>query len=83
MIIRTEESKKVLSQWGGLTLAKRAIECLGLAKLVAPHLPRKGFEGATTPEQKFVGLVYGFLSGMDCLEDIPILRRCFAGKATT
>jgi hypothetical protein len=32
MIIRTEESKKVLSQWGGLTLAKSAIESLGLSR---------------------------------------------------
>jgi hypothetical protein len=83
MIIRTAESKKVLSQWGGLSLAKRAIESLGLAKLIAPHLPRKGFEGATTPEQKFVGLIYGFLSGIDCLEDMDVRAQDAGFSAVT
>jgi Transposase DDE domain group 1 len=72
VIIRTEESKKVLSQWGGLVLPKRAVDSLGLSKIIAPHLPRSGFEGATSPEQKFIGLIYGFLSGIDCLEDMDI-----------
>ncbi len=74
---------KVLSKWGGLSLAKRAIESLGLAKLIAPHLPRKGFEGATTPEQKFVGLIYGFLSGIDCLEDMDVRAQDAGFSAVT
>jgi Transposase DDE domain group 1 len=45
------------------------LDCPGV---VAPHLPRKGFEGATSPEQKFIGLVCGFLSGIDCLEDMAV-----------
>ncbi|MCA3086616.1 MAG: hypothetical protein ING65_09945 [Rhodocyclaceae bacterium] len=54
-----------------------------MPKLIASHLPGKGFEGTTSPEQNFMGLIYGFLSGIDCPKDMDVRAQDAGFSAVT
>lgn len=73
MIIRIEETKKVLSKLGGLALVKKVIDTGQLSASLENLLPTKNFSGRTSPAQKFIGLVYGFACDADCLDDLEAL----------
>jgi hypothetical protein len=73
MIIKSAATSKTLSRFGGLLLAQRVVESAKIKDFVAPHLPSEGFKSyCSTPKQKFLGLVYGFVAGADCLEDLDV-----------
>ena len=75
MVIRLEQTKKTLSRFGGLSLFQRVAERLSIAELVKPHLPTSGFHGESTPAQKYLSLITGFVCGLDCLDDrIPLAQ---------
>ena len=38
-----------------------------------PLVPIKGFVGASSPVEKFLGLIYGFACGANCLDDLEVL----------
>jgi len=75
MSIRIEQSKKVLSSFGGLSLFQRVIESSELSKALLPHLPTAGFVGKGTPTDKFLGLVYSYICDGDCLDDVEVLSQ--------
>lgn len=75
MLIKLERTNKVLTRFGGISLFNRAIRASEIEKAIAPHLPSKGFTGATRPVDKFLGLIYTFICGGDCLDDVEEFSR--------
>ncbi len=76
VIIKTEPTKQTLSRFGGLALTQRVIQGSGIKEMIEPFLPTEGFvHNRSTPVQKFLGLVTGFIAGADCLEDLDVLSQ--------
>lgn len=44
-----------------------------ISKKLAPLVPIEGFVGASTPVETFLGLIYGFACGANCLDDLAVL----------
>jgi hypothetical protein len=73
MPIRFEQTNKAFSRFGGLPLLKRLIDASEISKKLSSLVPNEGFVGASTPVEKFLGLVYGFACDANCLDDLEVL----------
>jgi hypothetical protein len=75
LAIRFEQTNKVFSRFGGLPLLSRLIDASEISKKLASLVPTQGFLGVNTPVEKFLGLIYGFACGADCLDDLEVLSQ--------
>ena len=56
-----------------MPLIKRLVHASDIGKKLSPLVPIKGFVGASSPVEKFLGLIYGFACGANCLDDLEVL----------
>ncbi|MCA2958602.1 MAG: IS1380 family transposase [Silvanigrellales bacterium] len=73
MIIQTETTDKSLSALGGLVVAKKALGHLDLETKLAGLLPAQQSARRTTSYGKFNALLFGFIAGAQCLDDVERL----------
>jgi len=75
MTIKLKSTNKAFSVYGGLPLYDNITSYLGLGKRVNDCLPRYKIDTKTSFYDKFKALVYGFLCGADCIDDMDLLSQ--------
>jgi len=68
-----ESTPQSLSVLGGLAVFDELIAATRLREVTKGHLPKAQIKPRSTPFEKLRGLVLGFISGADCLDDMQKL----------
>ena len=81
--VKVEPSQKPLTPHGGLLLISNLVQKLNLAKLIDATVTVKRRKRGYKESESLLAMVYTFLAGGDCLDDMEALRRDDALKGIT
>lgn len=72
--IEFESTRKDLTHLSGLVFFEKLIKSIGLDSFIGKLLPSGKWVRRQTPKQKFFTILYSFIAGAECIEDIESLR---------
>lgn len=72
--ITVESINKDFSSFGGIKIYDLIYKSLNLRDIISPLLPAKNKKSETSQEKKFKSLIFKFICGGDCLDDLDWLR---------
>lgn len=78
---KTASTNKNFSSFGGLFLYHNLMDNLHLESKLSDLLPKNKITPKTISFEKIKSLIYGFISGADCLDDINLLKNDHSFKA--
>ena len=72
--IEFESTNKALTHLSGLIFFQKLIKSISLESKIGMLLPKNSIIRGQTNKEKFFTVLYSFIAGSDCIEDLELLK---------